>query len=287
MSVLSLIKGKTNKNGESAFLNNRAPIRTIPKELIGLAKIRTSRSHAFIEMGEGKTIMFCHGLFGGIYNIDKVATALSKKYRFIMPFLPMYDLPLKDCRVKCLGNYLDTFIDDLELDEVVLIGNSMGGGAAAYLASTQTTVLKGLVLCGSSGLSNIPLSNGFFKRKNFPFVYSATQDIFFDRSVPPGEMVRDIFRAIQDTELVIRSIRLTKSAVKEKMEEELPVIETPTLLIWGKEDPVTPVHVAPLFLKLIKNSTLHILDGCGHVPTQEKPEAFIQLLDSFLHKINY
>lgn len=285
--LTSLLLGKRTKGNYERFLKQRAPIRSMPLHLSSHAEIRHEGNHVFFECGRGKPMLFSHGLFGGIFNIDKIADLLSCNYRFLMPFLPMYDQPLKKCRVSCLGEYLEEFIKDLELDRPVMIGSSMGGGAAAYLASRNSDSLSGLVLCGSSGISNIPLATGFFKRKNYSYVRSATQDIFYNRDVPCNEMTEDVFNALQDTELVIRSIRLTKSATQEKMHNELAIITSPTLLAWGKQDPITPVEVAPIFNRLIKNSELHIIEECGHVPTQEKPIEFLSKLYPFLKKINY
>jgi 4,5:9,10-diseco-3-hydroxy-5,9,17-trioxoandrosta-1(10),2-diene-4-oate hydrolase len=62
----------------------------------------------------------------------------------------------------------------------------------------------------------------------------------------------------------------------------IPEIEAPTLIIWGAQDPVIPVAHAHLAHQMIKNSQLHILDRCGHVPQIEKPEEFNQLVLDFL-----
>ncbi len=287
MLITSLLYGKSKGTRSQDFLNNRAPIRSIPCHLDGMISRHITGDHIYLECGSGKTLIFCHGLFGGIFNIDKVASALSKNYRFIMPYLPMYDLPLKECRVRVLGDYLAGCVDQLQLNEAVIIGNSMGGGAASYYASTPDNKVKGLVLCGSSGLTNIPLSNGYFKRKSYEYVRSATQDIFFNRNIPNEEMTKDVFKALQHTELIIRSIRFTKSAINEKMHYELSLIQSPSLLIWGRQDPITPAEAAPQFQQLIQDSELVIFEECGHVPAQEKPEEFLLHLNSFLEKINY
>jgi pimeloyl-ACP methyl ester carboxylesterase len=147
--------------------------------------------------------------------------------------------------------------------------------------------LKGLALCGSSGLSTIPLSKGFFKRKNYDFVKDSTQDIFFNRTIPPEEMIVDVFNALQHYDVILRSIRFTKAATKSMMHHELPGIHVPTLLVWGKQDPITPVEVAPQFLELLPNAQLKIINECGHVPTQEKPREFMTYFSQFLHEINY
>jgi pimeloyl-ACP methyl ester carboxylesterase len=287
MSITSLLFGKRKIAEDFIFLQNRAPIRTIPLHLISVVERKITGNHIYLEAGAGKPVIFCHGLFGGIFNIDKVCKEISGEYRFIMPYLPMYDMPIMDCTVQKLGEYLETFVNDLELEEAVVIGSSMGGGAALYYACKPGNKLKGMVLCGSSGLSSIPLAKGYFKRKNPVFVKEAVQDIFFDRSIPPDEMVEDVFNIIQNNEPVIRSIRFTKSATQQRMDHKLPRIHTPALLVWGKQDPITPVEVAPKFQQLLPDASLRIINECGHVPTQEKPYQFLEYFFEFMKKINY
>src|SRR5436189_3623211 len=111
MSITTLFFGHKNVSEESLFLKHRAPIRSIPSHL--QIKRRFLGNHIYLEAGEGKPVIFSHGLFGGIFNIDRVCKEIAKEYRFIMPYLPMYDMPLKDCTVKKLGDYLESFVDDL------------------------------------------------------------------------------------------------------------------------------------------------------------------------------
>ena len=59
-------------------------------------------------------------------------------------------------------------------------------------------------------------------------------------------------------------------------------IQQPTLLIWGKNDIVTPPFVAEEFKKLIPNSQLHFIDKCGHAPMMEVPAEFNTILEKFL-----
>lgn len=286
MSLTSLLFGKR-QTSEEFFLSTRAPIRSIPHHLKTITKRRIQGNHIFLEAGEGRPVIFCHGLFGGIFNADIVCKEISKKFRFIMPYQPMYDMPLAGSNISMLGNYLESFIDDMNLNNSVVIGSSMGGGAALQYALKPNNKLKAIVLCGSSGLSNIPLSKGFFKRKDFAYVKESIRDIFFDRTIPGDEMAEDVFNAIQSNELAIRAIRLTKSATINTMHSTLSQIHVPTLLVWGKQDPITPVEVAPKFKELIKNAQLFIIDECGHVPTQEKPFQFLEHFYDFMKQLNH
>src|SRR5258705_5776269 len=107
MRITSLMFGKRKSIEENIFLQTRAPIRSIPANLKTIVKQNISGNHIYLEAGFGKPVIFCHGLFGGIFNIDKVCEEIAKEYRFLMPYLPMYDMALKDCTGQKLGDYLE------------------------------------------------------------------------------------------------------------------------------------------------------------------------------------
>jgi pimeloyl-ACP methyl ester carboxylesterase len=68
------------------------------------------------------------------------------------------------------------------------------------------------------------------------------------------------------------------------MADDLPNLKVPTLLIWGKQDQITPPHVAEEFHEALPDSELVWIDKCGHAPMMERPEAFNKALDDWMHK---
>jgi len=273
------------KNEE--FIKRRSPIRRLPSYAKKEILLKTKLNHIYYEIGKGNPIIFCPGLFGGIYNILEVFEHFSDNYRMLMPFFPMYDMPVYKTNIKSLAFYLGQFINDLQLNDVVIIGSSMGGGISLIHTFWNPSKVKALILCGSSGISNIPLSTVFFKRKNFENIKIQTQNIFFNKKIPPDEMIEEVYNLILSYENVIRAIRLTKSVKKYKMNEDLKQIKTPILLIWGGNDPITPPVIGAEFHQLLSNSELHYIDNCGHVPTQEKPTEVIELINKFFRNIYF
>ena len=69
------------------------------------------------------------------------------------------------------------------------------------------------------------------------------------------------------------------------MSKELSKITIPVSLIWGKQDKITPPEVATEFHERLPNSELNWVDKCGHAPMMERPEVFVQFLDTFLNRI--
>jgi pimeloyl-ACP methyl ester carboxylesterase len=63
---------------------------------------------------------------------------------------------------------------------------------------------------------------------------------------------------------------------------KLPTLMVPTLIVWGREDQIIPLEVGQLLHQLIPDSTLEVIDECGHVPHEEKPDETVALISSFL-----
>jgi pimeloyl-ACP methyl ester carboxylesterase len=62
----------------------------------------------------------------------------------------------------------------------------------------------------------------------------------------------------------------------------LPGIATPTLVVWGREDAIIPLNVCQRYARAIPGATAKVLDGCGHLPEMEQPEAFVRTVLDFL-----
>jgi pimeloyl-ACP methyl ester carboxylesterase len=79
-------------------------------------------------------------------------------------------------------------------------------------------------------------------------------------------------------------LAIAKSAIRHNMAKQIPKMTVPTLLIWGKNDSITPPHVAEEFHKLFPNSELHWIDKCGHAAMMERPKEFNAILSKWLVK---
>ena len=110
--------------------------------------------------------------------------------------------------------------------------------------------------------------------------------MFYDPAVATKEIVDEVFANISDRSKLIKTLALAKSAIRHNMAKDLPKMTTPTCLIWGKNDIVTPPKVAEEFKELIPNAELHWIDKCGHAPMMERPQEFNQILDQWLKTIN-
>ncbi len=240
-----------------------------------------------MEAGEGQPIIVLHGLMGGLSNFDAVLNHFSKQgYRVIIPELPIYKLPLLKTNVKNLSKFLKEFMSYKKIDKAILLGNSLGGHIALYFTKLNAKNVAGLVLTGSSGLYEKSMGDTYPKRGNYEYIKSKTEEVFFDPKVATKEVVDEIFDSVNDRSKVIKTLAIAKSAIRHNMANDLPNMATPTCIIWGKNDTVTPPEVAVDFQKLMPDANLYWVDKCGHAPMMEHPEEFNRILENWLNERN-
>lgn len=239
----------------------------------------------YIEAGEGEPLVLLHGLMGELSNWEPTLDYFKANYRVIVPILPIYDLPLLTLGVKSLSKYILRFLKFKKLNQVVLIGNSLGGHVGLVFTVAHQEYVKALVLTGSSGLYENAFGGSFPRRESYDYVREKVEFTFYDPATATKELVDEVFKSINDRSKVIRILALAKSAIRHNMAKELQKITIPVSLIWGKQDKITPPDVAEEFHQLLPNSELNWVDECGHAPMMERPVIFNAFLEKFLNRI--
>jgi pimeloyl-ACP methyl ester carboxylesterase len=238
----------------------------------------------YIDVGEGPPLLFLHGLFGALSNFEETTAFFSKRYRVVMPMLPLYSLPMLNTNVKALAAFLDRFIRHVGLKDINLLGNSLGGHVALVYCSTHAQHVRTLILTGSSGLYENAFGGSFPRREDKEFIRKKVAVTFHDPKFATDELVDECFVTVNDRAKLIRILSLAKSAIRHNMADELPKLKMPVCLIWGKQDTITPPHVAEEFHQLIPHSDLFWIDQCGHAAMMEQPAEFNAILDQWLTK---
>jgi len=247
----------------------------------------TEGKFSYLEAGEGQPIIVLHGLMGALSNFDGVLNHFSKKgYKVIIPELPIYTLPLLKTNVKSISRFLKDFMKYKKIDNAILLGNSLGGHIALYFTKLNLKNVTGLVLTGSSGLYEKSMGDTYPKRGNYEYIKEKTQEVFYDPEVATKEVVDEIYASVNDRSRVIKTLAIAKSAIRHNMAKDLPEMDTPTCLIWGKNDLVTPPEVAEDFEKLMPDANLFWVDKCGHAPMMEHPDEFNKILEGWLNERN-
>ncbi|MCX7546866.1 alpha/beta hydrolase [Xanthomarina sp. F1114] len=248
-------------------------------------RLKKEKEYRYIETGEGTPIIVLHGLMGGLSNFEAVTKHFSKVgYKVIIPELPIYSMSLLKTNVKSFAKYLHDFIEYKGFDEVILLGNSLGGHIGLYHTKLYPKKVKALIITGSSGLYESAMGGGYTKRSDYEVIKKKAQDVFYDPEVATKEIVDEVYKTVNDRNKLIKTLAIAKSAIRHNMAKDLPKMKTPTCIIWGKNDNVTPPEVAVEFNELLPDSELFWIDKCGHAAMMEHPEEFNSIMNKWLEK---
>jgi pimeloyl-ACP methyl ester carboxylesterase len=248
--------------------------------------ITTEGKYQFVETkGQGETLILLHGLFGTLDNFQYLLKDFGKTYNVIAPIMPVFELPLRHVSVAGLVDFMTGFVDFKKLSKFHILGNSLGGHIALLYALKEPSHVLSIILTGSSGLYEKAMGTTFPRREDKEYIRKKIQSTFYDPASASDAMIDEVFAAVNDRGKVIRAISMAKSALRHNLADKLGQINTPTLLIWGKQDAITPPFVGEKFKELLPNATLFFIDKCGHAPMLERPEEFNKYLTDFLNKL--
>ena len=247
-------------------------------------EIKHSGKFKYVEEGQGQTLLLLHGLFGALSNFKDLVDHFKNTHRVIIPLLPLYDLTLIETSVSGLSRYVQKFIEHKNLNNIHLLGNSLGGHVGLVYTLKHQELIRSITLTGSSGLFENGMGETYPKRGDYNYVQKKTELTFYDPKVATKELVDEVFGIINNRIKALKIIALARSAIRHNLGDELKEIKIPTCLIWGMNDTITPPMVAEEFHKLLPNSELHWIDKCGHAPMMEVPAEFNTILAAFLEK---
>jgi pimeloyl-ACP methyl ester carboxylesterase len=262
---------------------------------------------AYHDHGKGQPVVLVHGYgtfsFSWTYLLEKI----PKNRRYITLDLQGFGYSEKPSNIDyspyAQAKLLTTFINQLNLENVVLIGHSFGGAIIllALFSPDRKVAVSGLILIDSAGYyQQLP---GFLKKLRIPLLssigirliseWTMTQwtlnEVFYDRSKIRDELVQEYSKILKlpgAKKSFLKSARqvLPKREALDELQANFKRISVPTLLIWGQEDKVIPVENAYKFQKDIPHAELRIITNCGHAPQEECPGETINLIENYLSR---
>jgi len=257
-------------------------------------------------LGQGSPLLLIHALGASCdywrYNVRALSQG-NRVYAFDLPGSGRSDKGMEDLSLPLAGEFVAAFLDALGVGWASLAGNSLGGAVSLQFAVQYPHRLEKLVLVSSGGLGRelglrlrlftIPILGELiaWSWRTRPGMRRSLRTIVYDPQVMTDEFVdqmAELARLPGAKEMLLSVARMGIDLRGQNMKlldpllRRVPEIEAPTLIIWGVQDPIIPVTHAHLAHQMIRNSQLHILDRCGHVPQIEKPEEFNRLVLEFL-----
>jgi pimeloyl-ACP methyl ester carboxylesterase len=243
----------------------------------------------YLEGGQGRPVIFLHGLGGTSESWRAAATTLASGMRVFVPDQIGFgasDKPFLDYSIVTLVDFLAEFMDAAGLEKASLVGHSMGGRVASLFALEHPERVERLVLVDGAGykpnydpevLRALEFNNLAEARHLLTLLY------YDDGTRATDAAARRLFTERMRSGSGYTLGRLLESYRRgEGFADDLSPIGAPTLIVWGKEDEITAASTARAAQKQIKGSKLVLLERCGHIPMVEAPDELLAALKDFL-----
>ncbi len=254
------------------------------------------------EKGSGTPLVLIHGYGSSTYTWRNVFVPLSEHFRVISVDLKGFgfsEKPVGDYTKRGQAVLVRKFLDKLEIEKTWFAGSSMGGEVSLNVALQNPNRVEGLILIDSAGVKSVKGSSSTPSIYEIPFigrafvalglisdnlVRASLERSYFDDSKVTDKTLKMYHLPLQ-TNNGQRAIVLTQQQWDlYPIEDDLSKIKVPALLIWGKEDYVTPLEAGRKMNTLIENSKLVIFENCGHLTAEEMPQKTVEEILKFTGK---
>ena len=246
---------------------------------------------SYVEAGSGPTVILLHGLGGSARGWQPNIGPLAEKFHVIAVDQIGFgksDKPLTNYRIRTYVDFLDQFCKQLKIERASLVGSSMGGWIGVLFTAAFPDRVDKLVLADAAGYappkdidprifySLNPTTREGMKALTAKVFYNKffLTDAAIDVSMAARLAAGDGYTIKSITESIIRG--------EDFLDDTVKTIKHPTLIIWGREDGLTPLADGQRFNKDIAGSKLVVFDQCAHVPNFEKPAEFNSAVINFL-----
>ena len=235
-----------------------------------------------LDRGDGPPVVLLHGWGGRIESMAPVARCLDRDFRVVALDLPGFGEAPAPEAVWGTPDHAEFVADVVEkagVRRAHFVGHSFGAKTALYVAATHPGLVDKLVLVGSNG---VPARVSPITRLKRAAAGAARAARFFG---PPGRRLRDaIYRRIaSDDYRAAGPLRpMLVRTVREDFSHLLPLVKSPTLLVWGADDDAVPVSVGRAMETAIPDAGLVVFEAAGHFCYLDQPERFCRVLRQFL-----
>ena len=246
----------------------------------------------YLESGNSKkTLVLLHGLGASAERWTAVIPIFAEHFRVVVPDLIGFgysDKPLTDYTLDFFSNFLEKFFIASNVDRPVILGSSLGGQISAEYTSTHPQNVEKLILTSPSGVMKqaTPALDAYMMAAMYPNEQNAKNA--FELMEGSGEKIDE-----KITDGFIERMRLPNAKLAfmstilglknaEIITKKLQSIITPTLIIWGSDDPVIPIQHADEFVAAISDCRFFKMDNCGHTPYVQEPTIFASKVLDFV-----
>ena len=243
------------------------------------------RIHCFIG-GTGEPLVLVHGLGGRALDFAPLMLALAREHRVFALDLLGYgssDRPDVNYSVTLETGILRQFLESQGLTRFDLAGWSMGGWISLNFTSQYPDRVHRLILLDSAGMKFTP---SFDLRLLSPHTVAEMRGLEKVMTPHPERtpafITRDFLRQLRAEDWVIQRTVANMITMREVMDGKLASVTMPVLMVWGKQDILTPIAIAEEMRNEMPQSVLAVLDDCGHLAPIECRDRVLAEIERFL-----
>jgi pimeloyl-ACP methyl ester carboxylesterase len=272
------------------FLFSTPPPIEIPDDVAGKFVQIGSKKIRYIDAGSGIPLVFIHGFGSSVFSWRKNIEPISRHHRVCAPDLPGFgysDKPLDaDYSIDAYADFIVQFMDHLHIRQAILVGHSLGGGIALLTSLKYPSRVKALVLLDAEAypitpplmlrVAKLPVIRSVIHRAIGEWVVRISlKRSYYDHSLITDSLVDEYYRPFLTENGKAAPIRVLQAMDFEKL-KDLPRryrrIRKKVLIIWGKEDRISRIHLAHKLKKDLPYARLKIIPASGHLVQEEKSE---------------
>jgi pimeloyl-ACP methyl ester carboxylesterase len=247
--------------------------------------------------GHGPPLVLIHGLALSHLTWRACAERLERSFTVYTLDLPGFgysDKPPGWASACGAGAFVERFLTTLQLERVILVGHSMGGAAALWLASQHPERLERLVVVDAAGIGPsgtifrvlaTPVVGELLLRMTSPVsMRLLMRDAYVHKELFTADMAAAYARFMWSPgarRALIEHCR-AYDADRRALRPRIRTVTTPTLVIWTDRDPYFPLEVAHDLLRLLPGASLQVVSDAGHMPHEEQPARVSQLMLDWL-----
>lgn len=244
----------------------------------------------YLESGAGAPLVLVHGLgSNAMQDWGRLVAPLGRSYHVYAPDLPGFGRSERpgaaDYGVPMQVEAVRAFMSAVGVSSARVVGNSMGGWIVARLAGEHPELVERLVVVAAAGMrpdAAAPIPAEVLLPHDEEGVRRLVSAVRHKPPALPWFLARDILARRLREEWIVRRTLESMRAGRDWLDGTLGRADMPVLIVWGKQDRLIPVAYAEALQAEFAHAELKLLDGCGHVPMADCPEAFDRELTAFL-----
>jgi len=242
---------------------------------------------AYTRTGSGPALVIVHGVGGHKEDWAGVAAAFADRNTVYAVDMLGFGGSSRDAEltIPAQAAAIDALLTAEGVTSADLIGNSVGGWVTATFAATYPAKTGKLVVVDPAGFA--AMFEGEAPVNLFPDNLDQMKALLAhvlasDFAHTDGFATQALAALETNGERVLAPRLFPALIASPKLEEVMPKITAPTLVIWGEEDKLFPVALAPYIGSLTPGAVVQTIPAASHFPQVDQPEAFIAAVSAFL-----